>query len=55
MGTGPSGLVYRFSITYESEALRQEWIASDVHTRVWGTLETFLTSHDYTILLFDVI
>lgn len=55
MGTPPPGLSYRFSITYESEAQRLAWVASDVHTEVWGTLETFLSSHDYTFLLFDVV
>jgi hypothetical protein len=53
MGTRPPGLSYRFSITYASEAQRQAWVASDVHTEVWGTLERYLTSHDYTFLLFD--
>jgi hypothetical protein len=55
MGPPPPGVVYRFSLRYESEALRQKWVTSDVHTRVWGALETYLTSNDYTILLFDVI
>jgi hypothetical protein len=55
VGTRPKGLMYRFSIRCESEALRQAWVASDVHTEVWGTLETFLLSRDHTFLLFDVI
>ena len=55
MGTPPAGLSYRFSITYESEAQRLAWVGSDVHSEVWGTLESFLTSHDYTFLLFDVL
>ena len=54
-GTAPAGLRYRFSITYETEELRQAWVASDVHAEVWGTLETFFTSHEYTFLLFEVI
>ena len=54
VGTTPMGLSYRFSIRYESEAQRQAWVASDVHTEVWGALEKFLASHDYTFLLFDV-
>ena len=51
----PPGLSYRFSITYESEAQRLAWVSSDVHSEVWGTLESSLTSHDYTFLLFDVL
>lgn len=55
MGTRPQGeLIYRFSITYASEALRLAWVASPVHDEVWGALEQFLTSHDYTFLLFEV-
>jgi hypothetical protein len=55
MGTPPPGLSYRFSITYESEALRQAWVASDVHAEVWSAFERFLAAHDYTFLLFDVV
>jgi hypothetical protein len=54
-GTPPAGLSYRFSITYETEAQRLAWVASDVHTEVWGTLEQYFTSKDYSFLLFDVI
>jgi len=55
VGTAPAGINYRFSITFASEALRQTWVASDAHQDVWGTLETFLTKHEYDFLLFDVI
>ena len=55
VGSAPAGVNYRFSITFTSEALRQQWVASDAHTEVWGHLETFLTSHEYDFLLFDVI
>ena len=55
VGTAPAGINYRFSITFASEALRQQWVASDAHQEVWGRLETFLTKHDYDFLLFDVI
>ncbi len=54
-GTAPPGLDYRFSITYESEDLRRQWVASDVHAEVWGTLETFFTSREYNFLLFEVL
>ena len=55
VGSAPAGINYRFSITFTSEALRQRWVASDPHQEVWGTLETFLTKHEYDFLLFDVI
>lgn len=54
VGTAPSGLAYRFAITYESEELRQKWVASDIHQEVWGAMER-LTTSSYTVLQFDVI
>ena len=54
-GTAPPGINYRFSISFTSEALRQRWVASPEHQEVWGALDTFLTNHDVTFLLFDAI
>jgi|SRR5215469_12062480 len=53
-GSAPAGLNYRFSLTYESEELRQKWVASAEHKRVWPTIENTLSSKNYTVLLFDV-
>jgi hypothetical protein len=54
MGTAPAGLNYRFSLVYQSEEMRQKWVASDTHQRVWPTIEKTLQSKDYRVLLFDV-
>ena len=54
VGTAPAGLNYRFAITYESEDLRQKWVASDIHQEVWGGMEKMLSSPSYSVLLFDV-
>ena len=54
-GTAPAGINYRFQLTYESEELRQKWIASDVHKKVWPTIENTLTSKNYQVLLCDVV
>jgi antibiotic biosynthesis monooxygenase (ABM) superfamily enzyme len=54
MGTAPAGLNYRFALTYQSEELRQKWVASPVHQKVWPTIENTLTTKNYTVLLFDV-
>jgi hypothetical protein len=54
-GQAPAGMNYRFSITYETEDLRMEWVRSDVHQDVWPTLRGFLTSDKFDFLLFDVI
>ena len=53
-GSAPAGLNYRFCLTYQSEELRQEWVASAEHKRVWPTIENSLSSKNYTVLLFDV-
>jgi hypothetical protein len=55
MGAMPGDVNYRFSISYESEELRQKWIASEIHIEVWGQMEKFLSSTDYTVVLFDVV
>ena len=44
-----------FPLTYQSEELRQKWIKSAVHQKVWPTIENTLTTKDYTVLLFDVV
>src|SRR5262245_11371525 len=33
MGKAPAGVNYRFSLTFQSEELRQKWIATDVHQK----------------------
>jgi hypothetical protein len=55
MGNMPGEVNYRFSISYESEELRQKWIATEIHIEVWGQMEKFLSSTDYTVVLFDVV
>src|ERR1700692_1037427 len=52
-GGAPSGLNYRFELTYQSEELRQKWVAAPVHQKVWPTIENTLASKNYTVLLFD--
>ena len=54
-GTAPPGVNYRFSISFSSEALRQRWVASTEHERVWGALDAFLTTHDVDFLLFEIL
>ena len=52
-GAAPAGVNYRFQLTYASEELRQKWVSSDVHKKVWPTIENTLRSKGYTVLLFD--
>jgi hypothetical protein len=52
----PVTINYRFELVYESEELRQQWISSPEHTRVWPAIEKTLKSRvDYPVLLFDEV
>jgi len=55
-GTAPAGMNYRFQLTFASEELRQKWIASADHKRVWPPMEaTMMDTKNYTVLLCDAI
>ena len=55
MGKAPAGVNYRFALTYQSEEMRQKWVASAIHQKVWPTIENTLSTKDYTVMLFDVV
>jgi hypothetical protein len=46
---------YRFQLTYESEALRQKWIASDDHAKYWPMIENTVTDKSYLVLLTEAV
>lgn len=46
---------YRFQLTYESEALRQQWIASADHARYWPMIENTVADKNYLVLLTDAV
>jgi hypothetical protein len=52
-GAAPPGVNYRFQLTYESEEMRQKWIKSAIHQKVWPTVENTLSTKNYSTLLFD--
>ena len=52
-GKAPEASNYRFVLTFASEELRQQWVASVTHQKVWPTVENTLKSKDYTVLLYD--
>jgi hypothetical protein len=55
VGSAPAKTNYRFVLTYQSEELRQKWVTSDTHQKVWPTIENTLSSKKYNVLLFDVM
>ena len=55
-GTAPKQHNYRFELEFESEELRQKWIASAGHQRVWPPVErTMTTLKDYPVVLYDEV
>jgi hypothetical protein len=55
-GTAPKQHNYRFELEFESEELRQKWIASAGHQRVWPLVErTMTTLKDYPVVLYDEV
>jgi len=55
-GTAPPHHNYRFELEFESEELRQRWIASAGHQRVWPPVErTMTTQKDYPVVLYDEV
>ena len=52
----PAGINYRFQLTYQTEELRQKWVNSDTHTKVWaGIGATLKDPKTFQVLLFDVV
>jgi hypothetical protein len=53
-GAPPPGANYQFVLTFASEALRQKWIATEIHKQLWPILEDSLTDKNYSRLLYEV-
>jgi heme-degrading monooxygenase HmoA len=53
-GAAPPGANYQFVLTFASEALRQKWVATETHKRLWPTIEGSLTDKNYSRLLYEV-
>ena len=55
-GTVPMNQNYRFELEFENEELRQKWIASAGHQRVWPLVEkTITTQKTYPVVLYDEV
>jgi hypothetical protein len=53
-GPAPPGANYQFVLTFASEELRQKWISTEIHKKLWPTIENTLTSKNYSRLLYEV-
>ena len=55
-GSVPPAHNYRFELEFENEELRQKWIASPEHQRVWPPLEKLMTTtKNYPVVLYDEV
>jgi len=45
---------YRFELTMTSEELRQKWINTPEHQKVWPTIENTLLDKNFSIIVYDV-
>ena len=52
-GGAPPGGSLRFVLTFVSEELRQKWIATAAHEKVWPAIENTLTDKNFNILVYD--
>jgi hypothetical protein len=53
-GNVPPSHNYRFELEYENEELRQKWVKSDGHQRVWPLIErTMTTRANYPVTLYE--
>jgi heme-degrading monooxygenase HmoA len=39
---------YRFQLTFQSEELRQKWVATDDHKRIWPVMQSAFKSSTFT-------
>ena len=46
---------YRLLISFQTEAQRKSWVATDEHQRVWPSIAGTLTGSKYTAILYDVL
>lgn len=53
-GAAPPGANYQLVLTFSSEALRQKWVATELHKQLWPIIEGSLTDKNYSRLLYEV-
>ena len=54
VGKAPGDANYRFVLVFQNEELRQKWVATETHGKVWPELENCLAHKNYNVLLFDI-
>jgi heme-degrading monooxygenase HmoA len=54
-GSAPAEANYRFALRFESEELRQQWIATPTHQAVWPAIENTLSNNNFNVLLYAAV
>jgi len=54
-GKAPENCAFRLLISFQTEALRMQWVKSDDHQKAWPTLEKTLKGVKTIVLLYDVM
>lgn len=52
-GKTPEGANYRLVINFKSEEDRLNWVKTDIHQKVWPTIEGTFKVKSYTAILYD--
>lgn len=53
-GQPPAPPKYRLLISFQTEQLREKWVASADHQKAWPAIESTLTGQKFTAVLYDV-
>ena len=54
-GKAPAGCPYRLVISFQTEEQRLKWAASDLHQKVWPTVENTLLGPKFIALLYQPV
>ena len=54
-GKAPENCTYRLLLSFQTEAQRQKWVATDTHQQVWPTIEKCLKGAKYGAILYDAV
>ena len=52
-GKAPEGANYRLVINFKTEEDRVNWVKTDIHQKVWPTIEGTFKVKGYTAILYD--
>ena len=54
-GKAPANTTYRLLISFQNEAHRKTWVATDAHQKVWPTIQQTLRGSNVNAVLFQVV